>query len=375
MRWWWKRKALIDALGAFSRRRASRPSAGYCGARFAFWSRGIPLRGFACSLARCPRKFVANIKPPAGSHQPAVPRRGLNSGIFCTQHAQVSDSGSKFGLTFPLHIQIMLIHALTFTWSIFPGALRVALTEAKRKKRRRFEPANAREGASLFRDQLVHWSVPRAIVEDFVQHHTLLNYRKAAVIFSQGSRSDFLAWVQSGVVETAYREVDGHRIVTRLVGPGEIFGHQSFVGPHGHLVHCFEFRARTNCQIALVSHERVVTALQTLAPTALVRLLQNITAAWAETEQYGARFLSMNYRQRLETIFVDLATRFGARGRQGTVLTLELGHYDLARMIDCSRPMLSQLIATMVRAGKILRRDKRYVVLHGKERPAVAARL
>ena len=123
-----------------------------------------------------------------------------------------------------------------------------------------------------------------------------------------------------------------------------------------------------------MSHERVVTALQTLAPAALVRLLQNITAAWAETEQYWARFLSMNYRQRLQTIFADLAVRFGAPGPQGTVLTLELGHYDLARMIDCSRPMLSQLIATMVRAGQISQRDKRYVVLNSKERPTVAAR-
>lgn len=249
----------------------------------------------------------------------------------------------------------------------------MASTEAKRKEHQRFHPANAREGTSPFRNRLVHWSVPRAIIEDFVQHHTLLNYRKAAVIFSQGSRSDFLGWVRSGVVETAYRDVDGHRIVTRLVGPGEIFGHQSLVRAHGHLVHCFELRARTNCQIALVSHERVVTALQTLAPAALVRLLQDITAAWAETEQYGARFLRMNYRQRLQTIFADLAARFGAQGPEGTVLMLDLGHYDLARMIDCSRPMLSQLIATMVRAGEISRRDRRYVVLNGKKQLAVAS--
>jgi CRP/FNR family cyclic AMP-dependent transcriptional regulator len=225
-----------------------------------------------------------------------------------------------------------------------------------------------------FRNRLNQWGVPRAIVEDFVQHHTLMNYREADVIFSQGSRSDFFAWVESGVVETSYREVDGHRIVTKLVGPGEIFGHQNLVAPHGHLVHCFELRARTNCQIALVSHERVVTALQTLAPAALVGLLQNVIAAWAETEQYGARFLSMNYRQRLQTIFADLAVRFGARAPQGNVLTLELGHHDLARMIDCSRPMLSQLIASMLRAGMISRRDHRYVVLNGEERPAIAAR-
>jgi CRP-like cAMP-binding protein len=250
----------------------------------------------------------------------------------------------------------------------------MASKEATGKANRRSASTNATEGASRFRDRLTDWGIPGAIVEDFAQHQTLLSYRKGAVIFSQGSRSDFVALAQSGVVETAYCEVGGRRIVTRLVGSGEIFGHQSFVAPHGHLVHCFESRARTNCQVALVSHERVVTALHTLAPEALVRLLQNITAAGAETEQYWARFLSLNFRQRLETIFANLAIRFGTRGPHGKLLQLELGHYDLAGMIGCSRPMLSQLIATMVRAGKISRRGKRYILLNGKKELAIPSR-
>jgi len=247
----------------------------------------------------------------------------------------------------------------------------VASKEAKTKVHRRFEPANTEaEGASRFRYRLADWGIPKAIIDDFTQHQTLLSYRKGAIIFPQGSRSDFLAWTHSGVIETTYCEVDGRRIVTRLVGPGEIFGHQSLVGPDGHLVHGFELRARTECQVALVSHERVVKALQTLAPAALVRLLQNVTAACTETERYWASFFTLNYRRRLETIFADLAVRFGTRGPHGEVLILELGHYDLAGMIGCSRPMLSQLIATMMREGKISRRDKRYILLNGKKRLA-----
>jgi CRP/FNR family transcriptional regulator, cyclic AMP receptor protein len=244
----------------------------------------------------------------------------------------------------------------------------VASKEGKSKVRR-FEPANAgAEGASRLRYRLADWEIPEAIIDDFTQHQTLLSYRKGAVIFPQGSRSEFLGWTHRGVIETAYCEVDGRRIVTRLVGPGEIFGYQSLVGPDGRLDHGFELRARTGCQVALVSHERVVKALQTLAPAALVRLLQNITVAWAETERYWARFFTLNYRRRLETIFADLAVRFGTREPHGEVLMLELGHYDLARMIGCSRPMLSQLIATMIREGKISRRDKRYILLNGKKR-------
>jgi hypothetical protein len=52
----------------------------------------------------------------------------------------------------------------------------------------------------------------------------VLNYRKNAIIFPQGSPADLFSWVRHGVVETAYCSGNGSRIVTSLVGPGEIFG-------------------------------------------------------------------------------------------------------------------------------------------------------
>jgi hypothetical protein len=39
-----------------------------------FLVQGVPLRGFSCTLARCPRKFVANIEPPSGGLQSAGAR-------------------------------------------------------------------------------------------------------------------------------------------------------------------------------------------------------------------------------------------------------------------------------------------------------------
>jgi hypothetical protein len=39
-----------------------------------FLVQGVPLRGFSCALARCPRKFVAHIEPPSGGLQSAGAR-------------------------------------------------------------------------------------------------------------------------------------------------------------------------------------------------------------------------------------------------------------------------------------------------------------
>jgi CRP/FNR family transcriptional regulator, cyclic AMP receptor protein len=238
----------------------------------------------------------------------------------------------------------------------------MATRHIERSISRRSAPANGRKGILPLSDRLADWGIPGTIINDFAQHHTILRFQKSAVVFSQGSKSEFLGWVQSGVLEIAYRATNGHSTIMRLVGPGEVFGHQSLVTPDDRVVYAFEIRAHSDCQVAFISRERVIDALQTLAPTVLVRLLQEVSSAWAQTEQYWIRLLSFNYRQRLEMVFADLAARFGTREADGTVLTIEVRHHDLAGIIGCSRPMLSQLIAKLQQAGKISRLKKRYVL-------------
>jgi len=219
-----------------------------------------------------------------------------------------------------------------------------------------------------FRDHLTDSGIPERVVDEFIQHNTVLSYPKDAVIFPQGSPSDLLSWVRNGVVATIYSTADGARVLTKLVGPGEIFGHLSIAGTHGHFVHAFEPQAHTNCQIAVVSHERVFRALQTLEPVALIRLLGHVSAAWAQTAQYWAGFLSMDYRRRLQTVFLDLVSRLGVVETHEARLDIDLGHRDLADMIGCSRPMASQLVAAMLRSRKIERRGKYYVLPDGPQR-------
>lgn len=238
----------------------------------------------------------------------------------------------------------------------------MASRERRGKQHRRFEPFNSRAGVLRFKNRLTNWGIPRPIVDDFAEHNTRLSYPKGSVIFSQNSPADFLAWVERGIVEVVYQEVDFRPITMRFVGPGDILGWQSYIASDSHPVHAFESRARTDCDVALINRERVVNALRAITPATLVLLLQNLNAAWAEREQYSAMFLRMNYRKRLEMVFAELAARFGARGLKGTVVTLELGHNELAGLIGCSRPMLTQLIAIMQRAGQISRADKHYII-------------
>jgi DNA-binding FadR family transcriptional regulator len=59
----------------------------------------------------------------------------------------------------------------------------------------------------------------------------------------------------------------------------------------------------------------------------------------------------------------DLAKRAGVRDSEGIILIPEIGHQELAEMIGCSRPLVTRMIAEMVKSGLLARRKRQYVLL------------
>src|ERR1700730_12245543 len=108
-------------------------------------------------------------------------------------------------------------------------------------------------GVLPFSDRLVDWGFPRTIIEDFAQHHTILSFQKSEIVFSRGAKSEFLGWVKSGTLKIVYHDTNGLSAVRRLVGPGEVFGHQSILAPDDRLVHGFDVRAHSDCQVVFIS--------------------------------------------------------------------------------------------------------------------------
>jgi CRP-like cAMP-binding protein len=62
-------------------------------------------------------------------------------------------------------------------------------------------------------------------------------------------------------------------------------------------------------------------------------------------------------------VMSDLAKRAGVRDSEGIILIPEIGHQELSEMIGCSRPLVTRMIAEMVKSGLLARRKKQYVLL------------
>jgi CRP-like cAMP-binding protein len=221
------------------------------------------------------------------------------------------------------------------------------------------------------KNRIVEWGIPETHADELLEHYSMAAFSRGAVICNRGTPSDLLYWVSDGLVEIAYPLGDGDRIVMRLSGPGDVFGPLSLPDSAGRMTHAFEVKARTGCQVAFITNEQVGRFLQSLEPRILVRLLERTFVFWAEHAQHSAKFLAMDFQQRLQWIFTYLAEHFGVADPDGKVLQLDLGHQDLAAMIGSSRPIVTQLIAKMLRSGKLGRRGKHYVVMRGHPRRIV----
>lgn len=206
--------------------------------------------------------------------------------------------------------------------------------------------------------------LPGTIVEELIGHHTVVTYPKGSTLFLQGSPADMFFCVFSGMVEVFCPQSDGSRVLVRLAGPGEILGHVDFIDHKERRAQVFEARARSKCEVALITREHVCKLLQSLAPSQLIGLLECLNTMWSAAANGWATFIGLNYRERLGLVLRDLAGRFGVADSRGTILLTELLHARLAEMIGSSRPMITRLINEMVAEGVLERHGKQYILLN-----------
>jgi len=244
-----------------------------------------------------------------------------------------------------------------------PSLNRVTFSpKLSRSNTRGAERSIASEGYDKLEARLISHGLSETIVTELIEHHTPINYPRGSMIFLQGAPTDLIYWVSSGLVDILCPGPDGSQIQASLLGPGEIFGfmQSDFNGNQGQ---AFQARARTNAQLGLITRDRVCKVLSRLDPPLLVQLLGEITALWGSFTDYQARYLGMNFSERMETVLNHLSRKFGVKDSRGTLLIPELGHADFAEMIGSSRPMVSRLIAEMIASKRLSYDGKHYIVV------------
>jgi CRP/FNR family cyclic AMP-dependent transcriptional regulator len=223
--------------------------------------------------------------------------------------------------------------------------------------------AQREEVFTILRASLSRLNLPTDLVEELIERHIAVAFEKGALVFCEGNTDGMLACILSGYVNVYCPVGDGNRTLVRMAGPEEIIGYPDYVDEKGRHARLFEAQAASKCTVALFSYEHVMRLLTGLPVDALITILAALNTFWSGNLRYFTVLLNLPCWDRLTIVLSDLAKRAGVRDSEGIILIPEVLHEDLAEMIGCSRPMVTQLIAQMVESGLLTRRGKQYVLL------------
>src|SRR5579863_10276542 len=155
--------------------------------------------------------------------------------------------------------------------------------------------------------------------------------RRFATVYSEGSPSDTLFFVDSGLVKIYKRGDDNKEIILQIAGPGEIFGEQTLIGEQSRNI------------AAEVLQEG---AIYVIPRDLLLRSCERRPELWREI----AGFLAMRQRQlekkvellclydveyRILYYIAQLASSFGSRSN-GTEYSIPLSQGELASLIGAT---------------------------------------
>jgi CRP/FNR family transcriptional regulator, cyclic AMP receptor protein len=219
------------------------------------------------------------------------------------------------------------------------------------------------EAFTILRKSLERLSLPVDLVDELIERHIAVAYEKGALVFCEGNTDDMLACILSGYVNVYCPVGDGNRTLVRMAGPGEIIGYADYLDEKGRRARIFEAQVASKCTLALFSRDHVTRLLADLPPDVVISILASLNTFWSENLRRFTTLLGLPFWDRLVIVMSELAMRSGVKDSEGIVLIPEIGHEDLAEMIGCSRPMVSRLIADMVKSRLLARRGKQYVLL------------
>jgi CRP/FNR family transcriptional regulator len=192
-------------------------------------------------------------------------------------------------------------------------------------------------------------------------------YRPGDAIYNEGEYGDALYVLTEGVVKL-FRPYSGTKEATlRLLKSWDIFGHLAFAGEARQRAYA---EAVTDCRVTKVPKIFIERAVRRDYKAAL-KMMTLLELRLVQYEELVRCLLPRETEARLANLLPILARKFGERGAQGGIVTLDLRltHQDLAAMVASTRESVTKVLNDMrnrgvieIESGRITLRDTEALV-------------
>lgn len=184
----------------------------------------------------------------------------------------------------------------------------------------------------------------------FFSEYPRSQYKKGEVLLRPGGAPQEIFYIESGYIRMYQIFEGGKELTLNIFKPGSYF---PVIWVISDLANTYYFEAITQTSVYKAPQLRVTKLLKT-NPEILFELTKRLVIGFYGLLSNLERLLSASACQRIISILVVLATRFGKiSGKTQVVIILPLSHEDIARLVGLTRE------TTSVEMKKLM--DKNYI--------------
>jgi CRP-like cAMP-binding protein len=174
-------------------------------------------------------------------------------------------------------------------------------------------------------------------------------YRRGAVLFNEGDRSDWVALLLTGRVKLSSFTQDGREAVIAIAGRGELLGELSAVDS--------EPRSATAIAVdavdALVMRAEAFAQFLETRPKAAMLVLRTVSTRLRGSDRKRVEFGTYDTVSRVARTLLELAEQFGERVDGAVHIGLPLSQEELAGMTGSSREAVVKALRSLRDRGWI----------------------
>lgn len=186
--------------------------------------------------------------------------------------------------------------------------------------------------------------------------------------FRQGSNAETMYVLQRGRVRLSQAGPEGHEVLLRLIGPGQIFGPTATLQDRLYPVSA---QAMRRCH-ALAWEGRTMVRLMEAHPRIALNTIEDLAAHVQELRERYLELATQRVERRVAHALLRLADQVGWRSEEGTMIDVALSRQDLAEMTGTTLYTVSRTLRRWQRYGLVKAGRQRVTLLQAHKLVAIA---
>jgi CRP/FNR family cyclic AMP-dependent transcriptional regulator len=187
------------------------------------------------------------------------------------------------------------------------------------------------------------------------------SYAARAVVVSQGEPARSLFAIIRGRLKVASSGPDGRDTVLGIMAEGEVFGEVALLDGGTRSATCTTVEP---CELLVIERAQFLELLEA-SPAISIKLLDVLARRLRRLSQRSEDAAFLDVPSRLARSLLDLASRFGERGRASSTeisIMLKLSQQELGDLVGATRESVNKHLKDWTRQGFLKLKDGRMVI-------------